>query len=99
MCCLFSLAGILGPRIALVIWWIVNTSLFDRVFSTVFWPIVGIIFAPWTTLFYVIAWWASSPQGQLSGWGYFLIVIGILFDVASQGGGLWRGRKRWGYSR
>ena len=65
MCCLLALMGTLGPRIAFIIWWIADTSFFHRVFSTAFWPIIGVIFAPWTTLFYTIAWWGGSPQGDL----------------------------------
>jgi hypothetical protein len=91
MCCLLTLMAIAGPRVATIIWWLVDMSFFDRVFNTVFWPVVGIIFAPWTTLFYLLA-WVGSPG--VHGWDYVLIVIGILLDVATHGGGIWRHRKR-----
>lgn len=97
MCCLFTSSALLGPRVALIIWWLVDTSFFDRVFATVFWPIVGLIFAPWTTLFYVIT-YVGAPD--LRGWDYVLVVIGILLDMASYSGGAWRGRRRApGYAR
>lgn len=97
MCCLLTLMAVAGPRVAAIIWWLVDMSFFDRVFNTAFWPIVGIIFAPWTTLFYLFG-WVGSPGIQ--GWDYVLIVIGIVLDVATQGGGLWRNRKRVpGYAR
>jgi hypothetical protein len=94
MCCLGALGGTLAPRIALIVWWIVRAPFFDKVFSTAFWPVIGIIFAPWTTLFFTISWRYGSPEGHLAAWGYVLIVIGILFDLASHGGGLWRSRRR-----
>ncbi len=52
------------------------------------------VFAPWTTLFYTIAWWGGTAGGGLYFWGYVLVVIGILFDIASHGGGAWRSRKK-----
>jgi hypothetical protein len=94
MCCLLALMGTLGPRVAFIIWWIADTALFHKVFSTAFWPIIGVVFAPWTTLFYTIAWAGGTPQGHFYFWGYLLVVIGILFDIASHGGGAWRNRKK-----
>jgi hypothetical protein len=94
MCCFLALLGTLGPRVAFIVWWLVNPSLFDRIFSTFFWPVIGVIFAPWTTLMYTLAWWGSTPQGNLAFWGYLIIVLGIVADVGTHGGGLWRGRKK-----
>ncbi len=73
MCCLLTLMAIAGPRVAMIIWWMVDMSWFQRVFDTAFWPILGIIFAPWTLLFYTI-----SMIGGQNGrdWDYVLIVIG-----------------------
>ncbi len=93
MCCFLALLGTLGPRVAFIVWWLVSPTLFDRVFSTVFWPVIGVVFAPWTTLFYTLAWWGGSPQGHLVFWSYLLIVIGIVIDIGTHGGGLWRNRK------
>jgi hypothetical protein len=94
MCCLLAVMGTLGPRVAFIIWWIADTAFFHRVFDTAFWPIIGVVFAPWTTLFYTIAWWGGTADGGLYFWGYVLVVIGILFDIASHGGGAWRSRKK-----
>ena len=91
MCCLLSLMALAGPRVAIIIWWLVDMSWFERMFDTVFWPIVGLIFAPWTLLFYTI----SMIGGQnVAGWDYVLIVIGILLDIFTYSGGAWRNRKR-----
>jgi hypothetical protein len=94
MCCLVTIMAFVGPRAALIIWWLTSMTLFDRMFATVFWPVMGVIFAPWTTLMYAIAWWGSTPQGHFVFWGYLIIVIGILLDIMSYGGGAWRNRKR-----
>lgn len=90
MCCLFATSALFGPRIALIIWWLLDMSFFDDVFATVFWPIVGVVFAPWTTLFYVIG-FVGSPGTQ--GWDYVWIVIGILLDLASYSSGALQGRR------
>jgi hypothetical protein len=91
MCCLFTTLAFLGPRVALIIWWLVDMDFFARVFDTVFWPVVGIIFAPWTTLFYVIG-WVGSPG--IESWDYVWIAIGILLDITSYTGGAWKNRGR-----
>ena len=55
MCCLALTAGFLGPRIALFVWWIFGNKV-DVAFDTWIWPLLGLIFLPWTTLAYVVAW-------------------------------------------
>ena len=55
MCCLALTAGFLGPRIALFLWWIFGDKV-DLAFDTWIWPLLGLIFLPWTTLAYVLAW-------------------------------------------
>ena len=55
MCCLALTAGFLGPRVALFIWWVFGDKV-DAAFSTWVWPLLGLVFLPWTTLAYVLAW-------------------------------------------
>jgi len=38
-------------------------ALVDRAFGPIIWPILGIIFLPWTTLLYAILW---NPAGEAS---------------------------------
>lgn len=77
MCCLVLLATGLGPRIALAIWWIFGEKV-DLAFSTWVWPLLGLLFLPWTTLFYVIAW---SAVGGVSGAEWLLVALGVVLDV------------------
>ena len=98
MCCLLTVTAFLGPRVAVLIWWLVDWNFWHTAYSTVFWPIIGILFAPWTTLFYMIAF--RSGLGISGGWDYLLIVIGILLDLFTYFGGGWRNRKRMpGYAK
>lgn len=79
MCCLALSAGVLGPRFALLLVWIFG----DRVgaaFGSWIWPLLGLIFFPWTTLAYVVVW---SPLNDVSGAGWFLVALGVLADLAT----------------
>jgi hypothetical protein len=55
MCCLALSAGFIGPRFALLMWWIFGDKV-DAAFSSFIWPLLGLLFLPWTTIAYVLAW-------------------------------------------
>ena len=63
MCCLALIAGFIGPRVALFVWWVFGDKV-DAAFSTWIWPLLGLVFLPWTTLAYVLAW---GPLHGVSG--------------------------------
>ncbi len=80
MCCLALSAGFIGPRFALLLWWIFGDKV-DAAFSSWIWPLLGLLFLPWTTLAYVLAW---GPVFGVSGfWGWLLVAIGLAADVAT----------------
>jgi hypothetical protein len=89
MGCLFAILAALSPRLALVLVWIF-TNLVDRAFEGFLLPLLGLIFLPYTTLFYVLAY---RPVVGVSGWGWFFVFLGLLFDLGSYGGGA-RSRRR-----
>jgi hypothetical protein len=89
MGCLFAILAALSPRLALVLVWIF-TNLVDRAFEGFLLPLLGLIFLPFTTLLYVLAY---KPVVGVSGWGWFLVFLGVLFDLGSYGGGAF-GRRR-----
>ena len=79
VCCLFLAAFGIGPRFALLLWWVFG----DRVsfaFDSWVWPLLGLLLAPWTTLFYLLTW---SAVGGVSGLDWLFIGFGVLLDVAS----------------
>src|SRR5664279_4780834 len=51
MGCIFALIALLSPRLAVFLLW-AFTNYVDRAFSGWFLPLLGIVFAPWTTLMY-----------------------------------------------
>ena len=73
MCCFLTVFLFLGPRFANVIWWIANPARWDLAFSSVVWPILGIIFAPWTTIMYMLFF-----VGGITGFEWFWIVLAVL---------------------
>ena len=74
MCCLALSAGFIGPRFALLLWWIFGDKV-DAAFSSWIWPLLGLLFLPWTTLAYVLAW---GPVYGVSGfWGWLLVALGL----------------------
>jgi hypothetical protein len=79
MCCVVLLAFGLGPRLALVAWWIFGDKV-DVAFDTWIWPLLGLLLLPWTTLFYVIAW---SPVGGVHDGEWLFVAVGFALDVAS----------------
>ncbi len=79
MCCLALTAGVLGPRIALLAWWIFGDKV-DAAFDTWAWPLLGLIFLPWTTLAYVLMW---SPITGVEGWEWLIVALGFAGDIAT----------------
>jgi hypothetical protein len=70
---------LVGPRFALFLWWIFGEKV-ERAFDTWYWPLLGLIFFPWTTLMYVIAW---APGGVSGFWDVLLIVLGVMLDLGT----------------
>ncbi len=89
-CCLLALVGSFFPRLALLLMWIF-TNYVDRAFSTLIWPLLGLIFLPFTTIFYCLAWSPATQGVHGAAWAW--VILGFLLDLMSYGSGR-RGR-RW----
>ena len=79
MGCLFALVALLSPRFAIFLLW-AFTNYVDRAFSGWFLPLLGLVFAPWTTLFYVLA---DAPAGPVHVAGWIIVGIGVVMDLSS----------------
>ena len=93
MCCLALTAGFLGKWIALFIWWVFGNKV-DVAFDTWVWPLLGLIFLPWTTLAYVVAW---GPIDAVSGAGWLLVALGFAGDIATYSARAAKSRYRTAY--
>lgn len=87
MCCFFTIMLLLGPRVAGIVWWIFdptrwvgNTAL--SAFDTFLWPVLGLVFLPWTTLMYLIVF-----PGGVTGFDWVWLGLMLAADIASYAGG------------
>ena len=95
MCCAFLMLVLLGPRVVGVFWWIFQPLRWQSAFSSFFgggnlwwlWPVLGIVFLPWTTIMYVIV-----APGGIASWDWLWLGLMLVADIASYSSGA--GRKR-----
>ena len=89
MCCVVTSLFFLGPRIAILVWWLLQPLRWSAAFPTFIYPLLGFIFLPWTTLMYVLV----QPYG-ISGFGWILLGLALLIDVSGWAGGGFGNRNR-----
>ena len=78
MGCLFAIGAGIFPRAAFVIYWIARPGKVDAAFSTVIWPLLGIIFLPLTTLMYTVLYTVGVG---VTGGEWFWVVLAFLLDM------------------
>ena len=89
MCCFFTTLLLLGPRAAILIWWLINPVRWQATFDTWIWPLLGFIFVPWTTLMYVLV----APGGVI-GFDWVWIALAVVADIGMYAGGGYGNRDR-----
>jgi len=72
---LVSAAALVAPRVVFAVMWYAGDRV-DPVFSTVLWPILGLIFAPWASILFVLLW--SQGEGVV---GYEWVIVGVAAAV------------------
>lgn len=92
MCCIFATLVFFGPRLGVLVWWLFQPARFNATFSTIIWPLLGLIFLPWTLLMYIIVY-----PGGITGFDWVWLGLGVLFDILSYGGGGYSNKERFGY--
>ncbi len=88
MCCLLTVLVFLGPRAAIVVWWLLDPLRWQATFAMFAWPLLGFIFLPWTTLAYVVV----APRG-LVGLNWLVLLIGLVLDLSAYSGGGYGNRR------
>jgi len=88
MCCLFTVLVFLGPRFGGILWWLFQPARWvgetnASAFSSIIWPILGIIFLPWTTLMYV----AVAPGGINGLFEWAFLILAVVIDIGAYTGG------------
>lgn len=90
MCCFFTALVFFGPRLALLVWWLLDQVRFALAFTGSFiWPLLLFIFLPWTMIFYLLVF-----PGGITGFDWIWLGLGLLFDIVSYTGGGYGNRNR-----
>jgi len=92
MPCLFALLAGFAPRIAAFILWLARPTMFSAAFGgSWFWPLLGIIFLPFTTLMYAILW---TPGIGLTSADWFWLILAVICDVMHYSSNAYYNRNR-----
>jgi hypothetical protein len=89
MCCVIAALFALGPRAAILIWWLVDQLRWNAAFDTFLWPFLGFLFLPWTTLMWVVVF-----PGGVEGFDYVWLGFAVALDLFAWFGGGYTNRER-----
>lgn len=89
MCCGLVVLALLGPRAAVLFWWLIRPGYFSVIFTTILWPLLGFLFLPWFTLMYLIV-----APGGLNGFDMIWLALGLLLDISSYAGSAYSNKNR-----
>ncbi|MBI5230668.1 MAG: hypothetical protein HY876_00700 [Coriobacteriales bacterium] len=82
-CCLIALALAGAPRIAFVLWWIVQPARIQLAFGgNWLWPVFGVLLLPWLSLAYV-----TVAPGGVNGLDWLLLAVALVLDIGAWGSG------------
>ena len=82
MGCLLAVFAGMFPRVALVIFWIARPDRMEDTFTTFLWPLLGIVFLPFTTLIYVLLY---VPGAGVTGFDWWWIALALVLDIGHWG--------------
>ena len=88
MCCFFLSMLFFGPRFAFLVYWLIP---FGRVqvnlaFNTWIFPLLGLIFLPWTTLMWTIVYGLNG----IVGFDWIWVGLALVADIAAYAGGAYK---------
>ncbi len=83
MPCLLALVVLAFPRVILILMWLFSNTL-DRAYHGLIIPLLGFIFLPITTIVYA---WMMNSNMPLNGFNLVILLIAVLLDMGSHGGG------------
>lgn len=84
MCgCLVALAAIISPRFAIFLIWLFERDRMSAAFDSFWIALLGFLFLPWTALAWAVAY---APVRGVTGFGWFLVILAFLVDLATHVG-------------
>jgi hypothetical protein len=78
-----------GPRLAILVWWLFAPIYVGAAFDSWLLTLLAWAFIPWTVLMYLIIY-----PGGIVGFDWVILILGIIADIASYGGGFWGNRNQ-----
>jgi hypothetical protein len=90
MPCLLVLLLLFFPRVVLVLMWLFTNRL-DTAYHGLVIPLLGFIFLPITTAVYA---WMITSGLPMEGFNLFILILAVIFDLGSHGGGAKYYRRR-----
>lgn len=84
MCCMFTSLILIGPRFAILIWWLISPVYVGAAFDSWLLTLLAWLFIPWTTITYL-----AIYTGGIVGFDWVILGLGVLADIASYAGGFW----------
>ncbi len=96
MCCIFTVLVFLGPRFAILLWWLAEPLRFSTTFDNWVLPLLCFIFLPWTMLMYMIIAPAAAltSGGSIQGFDWIWLGLAVFADILSYTGGAYGNRKQ-----
>src|SRR4051794_17862730 len=92
MGCLFAIFAGAFPRLGVLFIWLARPVLFSAAFGGAWlWPLLGVIFLPFTTLMYVLLY---TPGVGLNGFDWFWLALAVVIDVGGLGASGYANRDR-----
>jgi len=76
--CLLAFGIAVAPRAVLILAWIFSDRWAIVWQGDFLWPLLGIVFLPFTTVMYMLAW---KPTG-IQGWDWLWILLGLFLDAS-----------------
>lgn len=83
MPCLVGCLALSFPRLAIILV-VIFSDYIGAAYQTWIWPLLGFFFMPLTTLAYA---WAINANGSVSGIYLLVVIIAVLIDLGTVGGG------------
>ncbi|MCP4356796.1 MAG: hypothetical protein GY796_02105 [Chloroflexi bacterium] len=91
MCCLVTILVFLGPRMAIIGWYLMNPVRMNAAMGSFMLSCLGFLFLPWTMLAYLVVW---MPELGVTGFGWIIVLLGFIIDIGSYSGGGYGNRDR-----
>ncbi len=91
MCCFITVLLFIGPRAAIIVWYMLERVQFEAAISNIAIGCLGFIFLPWTMLGWLVVY---NPVIGVSGFGWVIVGLGLLADIATYSGGGYGNRNR-----